>query len=110
MPGFLVEYDNKNGKNAVRLLLPQIKGTVLGSIFHEIGYLLLADGEEAYRTQGELSFDHVNRGMGFAPIIIDHALGKVGSSIDSVGGEEFSKLMIRATDFNKSWPEKERKG
>lgn len=102
LPGFLQDL-KRRGIN-VSEELSKIKGIVFASIFHDIGYLKRVKGDEVYLTQGELYFDHEDRGMRFAPEIIQH-LGLDLSREDVV----FTKQMIRATDFNMSWPEKEEK-
>ncbi|OGG27414.1 hypothetical protein A2960_06470 [Candidatus Gottesmanbacteria bacterium RIFCSPLOWO2_01_FULL_39_12b] len=94
LPGFLENLKSR-GVN-ISQNLGKIKGLVFSSIFHEVGYLKRVKGDEVYLTQGELFFDHVDRGMEFAPEILQK-LGFDLRSEDIV----FIKKMIRSTDFNK---------
>ncbi len=102
LPGFLDDLRSRGVD--VSSNIGKIKGLIYGSIFHEIGYLKRIEGDKAYLAQGELYFDHVNRGVKFAPAIL--------KAIDVVlpegaNGEYFFTRMIRATDFNMPWPLKE---
>lgn len=104
LPGFLSELRSRGID--IPSNMGKIKGLVFGSIFHEIGYLKRISGDEAYLTPGELYFDHVDRGVKFAPAI----LKAIGIEFpDGEEGEYFFTRMIRATDFNMPWPLKEEK-
>lgn len=77
-----------------------IRGVMIASLLHEIGYLKRVKGDEAYSSQAALYYDHVNRGIAFARELIPklHLTGGVGD--DEMN---FITSCIRGTDFNIPW-------
>ncbi|MDP1722588.1 MAG: hypothetical protein Q8L37_05250 [Candidatus Gottesmanbacteria bacterium] len=77
-----------------------IRGVMIASLLHEIGYLKRAKGDEKYPSQAALYYDHVNRGIAFARDLIPtlHLHGGVGEE-----DLAFITSCIRGTDFNMPW-------
>lgn len=77
-----------------------IRGIMIASLLHEIGYLKRAKGDEIYPSQAALYYDHVNRGIAFARDLVPK-LNLHGT----VSPEELDFIVacIRGTDFNMPW-------
>lgn len=98
LPGFIRER-KADGVDKVTLV-KNIRGVMLASLTHEIGYLKRIKGDEQYPSQAALYYDHVNRGIAFTrellPLLNLHG---------GIGEDEltFITSCIRGTDFNLSW-------
>ncbi|OGG29346.1 hypothetical protein A2973_02360 [Candidatus Gottesmanbacteria bacterium RIFCSPLOWO2_01_FULL_49_10] len=100
LPGFLKDLESQGVD--IKTQLPHVKGILVASIFHEIGYLKRRADEGTYKTQGELYFDHVNRGITSTKDLLTKLhIGLTDQDMVFIG------QMIRATDFNTPWPVKE---
>lgn len=101
LPGFIRLQEAEGVDRST--LLKNIRGVMLASLFHEIGYLKRVKGDEQYPSQAALYYDHVNRGIAFARELIPqlHLHGGVGE-----GELSFITACIRGTDFNMPWNRK----
>lgn len=101
LPGFIRLQEAEGVDRST--LLKNIRGVMLASLFHEIGYLKRVKGDERYPSQAALYYDHVNRGIAFARELIPqlHLHGGVGE-----GELSFITACIRGTDFNMPWNRK----
>lgn len=101
LPGFV--HEQLAGGVPRDLIGRNIRGVMIASLLHEIGYLKRVKGDERYPSQAALYYDHVNRGIAFAHDLIPR-LNLAGG----VGEDEmaFITACIRGTDFNMNWDAK----
>ena len=99
LPGYLLAL--RESGVMINKRAKEIQILLVGSLLHEIGYLL-PRGESPYRTQGELSYDHVDLGIEYAQQILQRF-----NVVTDENQLVFYKHMHKATDFNTQWPQKQ---
>ncbi len=98
LPGFVRQQLASGGDRTT--IQRNIRGVMIASLLHEIGYLKRAHGDELYPSQAALYYDHVNRGIAIARDLIQtlHLQGGVDEAELT-----FITSCIRGTDFNMPW-------